>query len=217
MTTKPTSGKKRSGKPGTISQKRKPPLPEITHELIESEIPYWNARNPKDRQKYIERVLERYDAMLEGFVEQADLSVNVFNKFTNRHRHWRFWLIVFAGGLAIINIFVANLDADKWKYFGWLTTSAAVYAALLAILSTLENFYNYLDRSQGYRESRELAVDSYRHFQMLWYKHVVPFSDSSEACVNASELYRMIVEKDAELRRKVKELTQIKASKTGGG
>ena len=75
---------------------------------------------------------------------------------------------------------------------------------MLAILANLENFGNFLERGQSYREARELYVDAGREFERLWQTHVVAFWPRPEACVNARELYRRICVRDSELRRKVK-------------
>ena len=88
--------------------------------------------------------------------------------------------------------------------------SAAIYAAILTLFSNLENFNNFLERSQAFRESREIYLTAYREFERRWHVYVRPFGDGAEACVNATVLYREVVERDESLRSKFKEITETK-------
>ena len=87
---------------------------------------------------------------------------------------------LFYGGLAILNVIVAfrrPQPNDPLKEISWnqgLSLAAAVYAGLLALLTNVESFLNYADKKASSRESRELFLDAYRNFKMLWLVRVFP-------------------------------------------
>lgn len=78
---------------------------------------------------------------------------------------------------------------------------------LLALATNIESFHNYADKKLSARDSRELFLDAYREFDMLRLTYVYPFKTTPQACANLNALYRRLVVKDAELRRKLKQLT----------
>jgi hypothetical protein len=88
-----------------------------------------------------------------------------------------------------------------------------VYAVILALLTNIESFYNYADKKISTRESRELYLDAYREFEMLRLTHVHPYGYSAQGCFNFNELYRRLVTKDVELRRKI---MQLSTTRPGG-
>lgn len=93
-----------------------------------------------------------YKALLNEFLDSANSFVDDHRKFKLKHNYWRVSLILLTGGLAILNI----LAARKWDgatVFGaslsWadsvLPGLAAVYAAVLAIFTNIEIYFNYAD------------------------------------------------------------------------
>jgi hypothetical protein len=120
-------------------------------------------------------------------------------------------LIIITGLVALLNL-VAMQDTAIARILSGVAGGAAV---ILAIFTNLESFFNYSERAQIYRESRELFLDAYREFDMLWNTHVLPYYGMPEACLNAAILYRRITAKDQDLRRKLKQLTTTD-QKAGG-
>jgi hypothetical protein len=162
----------------------------------------------------------RYTALLDEIFVSANLSVEQYQKLSNSNRSWRRRLILGTGIVAIVNLLAAHKIPESFPRLhnlNWLLPIvAAVVAAILAILANLESFYNFSERAQAYRESRDIFLDAGRDFVRLWDSYVNPLGDSPAAYSNAAELYRRLVAKDRELRRKFKELTET-ASKGGKG
>jgi hypothetical protein len=115
--------------------------------------------------------------------------------------------------VALANLFAANRTLLA-KAPNLLPMAAAVIAVILALLASLESFFNYAERAQAYRESRDLFLDAARDYDRLWDTYVRPFGGEPEACLNASELYRRIVISDRDLRGKFKELTKTEKKAT---
>jgi hypothetical protein len=107
----------------------------------------------------------------------------------------------------VANLLAANREIRNFAG-GAVPVLAAVLAVVLTMLASLESFYNAAKKAQGYRESRELFLDVARDFDWRWNALVRPFVDTPQACVNAAELYRQLVAKDAEIRAKYEELTR---------
>jgi hypothetical protein len=157
---------------------------------------------------------ERYKEILNEIFASANLSVAQYQKLSNSNRIWRRRLILGTGLVAIVNLLAAHkIPAGTFPHLsdlmnGVIPIAAAVIAAVLAILANLESFYNFSERAQAYRESRDIFLDAGRDFVRLWDSYVGPLGDSTGAYTNAAELYRRLVAKDRELRRKFKELTE---------
>lgn len=176
----------------------------------------WVGRSDEERQRFLLQIHELFVSILGELFEEGNLCVRIVKSSLASYRRWRIGLICATGGLAIVNLVVAYFSPksggkseDSLVLLG-LPLLAAVYAAGLAIFTNLESFYNHAARGQAYRESRELFLDTYREFEMLWHVRVLPFGDRAEACINASEVYRLLVERDRELRGKLRELTATK-------
>jgi hypothetical protein len=171
------------------------------------------------REEYIKRLYGEYNKRVEEFVETANQCAERHTKFLTSHKRWRWLIIIFTGVMAIINLTAAYVGAQSsvdgqaayvicpgqvWSLF------AAILAAILAMLANLENFSNAVERAQAYREARDMFLDAGREHHILWQLYVTPYYPAAEACVNAAELSRLINNKDAELRDKLKEITQQK-------
>jgi hypothetical protein len=183
--------------------------------LSEPGLDYWSSadRTDDERTTYVQgHIYPAYQIILQEFYESADVCVSEFKRCQDKHRIWRYLIIIVTGVVAILNALTALLSQQPdTKYITGAAIVGAVAAAGLALLANLENFGNYLERAHAYRESRELFLDSAREFERLWETNVVSFWPSSpraEACINAGILYRMICNRDRELRRKVKEMTK---------
>lgn len=172
----------------------------------------WAAAKPDVRAEYVAQIMTSYTSILLGFLDEANRQGGFANAAQRSYQRWRTTLIILAGLLALLNLF-ATQDWEKVR--GGLVFAAAGFAVILAILTNLESFYNYSERAQIYRESRELFLDAYREYDMLWNTHVLPYHGLPESCLNAAILYRRITSKDEELRRKLKKLTMID-QKAGG-
>lgn len=172
----------------------------------------WSAAKPDVRAEYVAQIMTSYTAILVSFLEEANRQAAFANQAQRSYQRWRACLIILAGLLALLNL-VATQD---WIVRDAFVFAAAGFAVVLAILTNLESFYNYSDRAQIYRESRELFLDAYREFDMLWNTHVLPYHGLPESCLNAAVLYRRITTKDEDLRRKLKKLTTAD-QKAGGG
>ena len=175
-----------------------------------------------------EHIQPWHEHILTEFRTSADTCVDRYHHFRKRHEWWRRCVIITTGTVAILNAVAALLVSgnNDFHIFGWTVTAswisitaaalAAIAASVLAVLANLENFGNYIEQAHAHREARELYLDAAREAEYLWQSHVVAFSGRPEACVNARELYRRLCEKDRELRRKVKDLTQPRATDGGG-
>lgn len=168
----------------------------------------WAGRSVEDRQEYLFRIQKLFDWILEELFDEGNRCVGIVKTSMSANQWWRFGLISLTGCLAILNLLAAYYSKPSG-----LPLAAAIYAAGLAILTNLESFFNYPGKAQAYRDSRDLFVDAYRDFEMLWNTRVHPFGDRPEACVNAAEAYRLLVERDREIRGKVRELTTAKKPK----
>jgi hypothetical protein len=177
-------------------------------------IDYWVNLSAEMREAYYKTIDEYFNNLLEDFREVANEAVEINKLFGRRHVAWRVLLIVSTGILAVINV----LAAKNWANFAILGIHlqtalpllAAVYAAILALLTTLEGFFNYPDKKTSTRQSRELYLDAYRQFEMLRLTQVYPFGYTGQACYNFSKIYQQLVRKDEELRRKILQLTELK-------
>jgi hypothetical protein len=175
--------------------------------LIEVATETWVQSDVEQRKQLLIEIDTRYREYLDELYKNANLCVERYGTFSLEHTKWRRRLIIGTGIVAIVNLVAANKRIADLSY-NFVPIAAAVCALALAILANLESFYNWLERAQAYRESRELFLDAAREFDRVWDVYVRPFEDKPEACANAVELYKRIVAKDRELRSKFKELTK---------
>lgn len=153
--------------------------------------------------------------LLEDFRTNANDAVNSYSFYGSLSKNWRVSLICATGGLALLNV-LATSWPDTWTYASKTTFSfvAAIFAVMLALLTNIESFYNFTDKKTSTRESRELYLDAYREFEMLRLTYVYPYGYGPQACLNFNGIYRRLVVKDLELRRKI---MIISTTRTGEG
>jgi len=183
--------------------------------LLETSHEYWNdpSVTEEDRKIYIDGLKLCYQNLLNEFLDSSDACVDQMYNLENINKQWRWAVILGTGLVAIINILAANLVTstkleDAADIF---SVTAAVAAAILAILANLENFIGAQRRAQGFRQARERFLDASREYEQLWNTYVNPFYPRAEACMNSIILIRMLVEKDRELRDRLVELTKSKS------
>ena len=177
--------------------------------IPDASLEYWLGLDEEVRSTACQQLDEYYETLLEEFRTGANVFVSQYNDNSDLGRRWRFWLILSTGGLALVNV-LASSWPDAWDggpVRGAMTFGAAIYAVLLALATNVESFHNYADKKLNARESRELFLDAYREFEMLRLTHVNPFGSTPQGCFNLHALYRRLVAKDVELRRKLKQLT----------
>lgn len=180
--------------------------------LVPAEQDRWNLLSLQIRQQELENLNKRFHEVLNEWYDSANFCVDHHARLSKNHLYWRRTVIVGTAVVAISNLLAAN-KAIREFWYGFAAITAAVLAALLAMLANLESFYNAAEKAQAYRESRELFLDAARDFDRRWDFFVRPFTDNAEACVNASELYRQLIVRDTELRAKLKELTKTERTK----
>jgi hypothetical protein len=173
-------------------------------------IDYWTALDDDSRELCYNQLTLFYDDLLEEFRTSANQSVAQYLGYSRLGQRWRLSLIVLTGLLALLNVLATSwpdtLDGKDVR--AYISFAAAIYAVLLALATNLESYSNYADKKLGARDSRELYLDAYREFEMLRLTHVYPFGYSAQGCFNFHALYRQLVEKDVELRRKLKQLSE---------
>jgi hypothetical protein len=173
-------------------------------------LEYWASLDDESREQCYDQLATYYGGLLEEFRVSANQSVAQYLGFSRLGQRWRLWLIVLTGLLALLNVLATSWpDAlDGKDVRGYISFAAAIYAVLLALGTNLESYSNFADKKLGARDSRELYLDAYREFEMLRLTHVYPFGYSPQGCFNFHLLYRQLVEKDVELRRKLKQLSE---------
>ena len=175
------------------------------------DIDSWRHTTADQRRIYLKQVSANFHYIRKTFLDQSNKYVEVIDRAQLRANKWRKSLIWATGGLAVLNLFAAFFPAPEGSHkLLSLSLWAAVYAALLSILGNLESHNNYREKAENFHSSRELSLDAHRTFEMLWHAYVTPFSDQPEACANARELYRRIVNKDLEVRAALKDLLIMK-------
>jgi hypothetical protein len=177
--------------------------------IPDASLEYWAGQDDATREQVCQQVDEYYETLLDEFRVSANQFVEQYKGDSKNGRRWRFWLIVLTGGLALLNVLASSWPdgPSSVQVRTYMTFAAAVYAVLLALATNIESFHNYADKKQSARESRELFLDAYREFEMLRLTYVYPFGYSPQGCFNLHALYRRLVAKDTELRRKLKQLT----------
>ena len=183
-----------------------------TQHLVEQDEAYWEKVNDEGRENYVVNLEKIYFSILDEFISQSNICVKRYKDMNKRYKRWRILVIILAGILAISNVFIVyntenNLD---FKFLKWLSLPlfAAVLAVFIAVVSNLESFHKYLERALAFKEMREIFLDAYRKYTLLWQTYVVPFGSTSASCINASLLYERIVERDKEIRSTVKDITK---------
>jgi hypothetical protein len=177
--------------------------------IPDASLDYWATLDDGAREQACGLIDEYYETLLEEFRVSANEFVTQYRDNSDLGRRWRFWLIVLTGGLALLNVLASSWPDGPYSedIRRYMTFAAAVYAVLLALGTNIESFHNYADKKLSARESRELFLDAYREFGMLRLAYVYPFGTSPQGCFNLHALYKRLVAKDAELRRKLKQLT----------
>lgn len=190
------------------------PLPEVSLE-------YWASLDEDSRIHCYDQLRDFFDSQLEEFRISANQAVEEYRGFSRLAQDWRLVLVVLTSFLALLNVLASGWPeklGDGPAVRAGLSFAAAIYAVLLALVTNLDSFLNYSEKKQTARESRELFLDAYREFEMLRLTYVYPFGYTPQGCVNFHELYRRLVAKDVELRRKHKQLsaTGARGAETGG-
>ena len=191
--------------------------------LFQTTWEYWNGRQPKRREEFINSVYEFYENLRQDFGKTSVDLKDEYSGLEKQYNKWRLRVIIGTGVVAVLNVLAANFVAIQITTGGWslffavaaVATAlfAAVGAAVLGVLVNLENFLNALQRALQRRKAREPFVDAIDEFSYQWVTRVQPFDDSPEACMNAIELYRRITEKDIQLREDYIEATREEAEK----
>jgi hypothetical protein len=178
-------------------------------DLVEPGTQYWSDRSPEERVEHTSQLETFFKDLVEDFLKQSDVCVDRYIELNKAYKLWRVSFIILTGFLAILNVFIASLPSRSvtTATITNLSIIAAVYAAIIAVVSNIENFLKYRERSQAFRQAREDFLDAHRQYTMLWLSYVHPFGDTPTACINASRLYRRVVIRDQELRALVKQLT----------
>jgi hypothetical protein len=178
--------------------------------LLELESEIWSTIESEQRVQLLGEMSSRYYLYLDELHTAANLCVERYQTYSRAHTTWRRTLIIGTGLIAIINLLAANNKIASWAIsdINLVPVAAAVAAIVLTILANLESYYNWANRAQAYRESRELFLDAAREFERAWNVYVRPFGESPEAWANGVELYKRIVAKDRQLRSTFKELTK---------
>jgi hypothetical protein len=185
--------------------------------LIEQTEGSWAEQKPDVRTAYLTELKKDYFDVAGEFEKGSGDYGKAFLLFQRRYVLWRRALIVVTGTVAILNTIGAFLAAKQvptdTSTSAWTQNFAvmvAVVAGMAAILSNLESFGKYLERSHGYREAREIFLDAFGEARALWAAYVMPFGEQPAACLNASRLVDWIQQRDREVRDQVKQLTAIK-------
>jgi hypothetical protein len=201
--------------------------------LVDASRDYWSKQctNPDERKDYIDSIQAIYQNILSEFIDTANACVDQTNNFEGVNRKWRWIVILGTGIVAIINILAANFvsrtdqlsspdvtnritQTPNMDIAIIFAVSAAVAAAVLTVLANLENFTGAQRRALGFRQARERFLDASRDYEQLWVTYVNSFYPRAEACFNSMILYRMLVEKDKELRDRLIEITKPKGQET---
>jgi len=186
----------------------------INEKLVEADRAYWSRRSVPERQQYLSCIEKNFKQLSIEFINNANAHITLFKSNNRSQTRWRFWLIVLTGGLAAVNIIVASPLSDV-ALGKALPVFAAVYASLLAMLQSLESFYQHGQKATVNREARELYLDAARDLRCKWESYVLPFGKSATACLNAKVLYEELIVRDRELRLQVKDITENSQSQPG--
>jgi hypothetical protein len=180
-------------------------------QLIEITIETWSQGKEENRQSHLQEIDQLYHDQLQELYELANLCVDKYEQLSSSHSRWRRTVIMGTGVVALFNVVAAYKWNQDWQPV--FAVGAALAAIMLSVLANLESSSNCLEQAQVYRESRELFLDVAREYDRLWNSYVIPLSDRAEACINADELYRRLINKDRELRGKLKDLTKTESKK----
>ena len=203
-----------SSSSGSTGLDTKPALDSEAATLKMPNVDSWTHTTVEQRRKYLEQISANFHNIRQTFLDYSNEYVEVIDRARSLSNLWRKSLIGATGGLAVLNLFAAFFPdlGDPHKLLS-LSLWAAVYAAVLTVMGNLESHNNYREKAEKFLFSRELSLDGHRTFEMLWHTYVTPFSDRPEACANARELYRRIVDKDLEIRAAIKDLSTMKPDK----
>jgi hypothetical protein len=182
--------------------------------LIEQGIDEWSVCTDDIREQYLNEIEGAYKVILGEFHEHSNICVDKFEKLGKSYKKWRVSLILLTGILAVFNVVIAYSTSPGEKsalikvFANYLPIFAAVYAAGLAVFTNIESFFKYQEKAQAFRDARDIFLDNFREYRMLWFINVHAFGTDAAACVNATQLYNRIVAKDKEVRSYARDLTQ---------
>ena len=127
-------------------------------QLLETSHEYWSdpSTTQNDRKAYIDVLKASYQSLLDEFLATADACVDRTNSLEKVNKKWRWAIILGTGVVAIVNILAANVvtlqrgDGETSHIAASIISiTAAVVAAILAVLTNLENFAGAQRRAQG--------------------------------------------------------------------
>ena len=150
-----------------------------------------------------------FHVIVDEFFTQADISAGKYKDYNQSHSLWSKLMTWLTGTLAMLNVIVAYTTSTPDTVLPYLALFAAIYASFIAIMSGLESLHKYNELAQGFREVREIFLNSAREYEMLWHIHVRPYGDTPKACVNAAKAYNKIVINDQKIRAQAKDVTKI--------
>jgi hypothetical protein len=209
----------RSRRSTTSPSQRKPRSVE-GHDQIGYDLPRptaedWKNQEPKIIARYYAQIYLDFFGIVDDYLNQANLAASLYRSSSLSYRRWRFWTIIATGMLAAINVCAALelLNITLWggiKLSVLLNAVAALYAASLTVAGNVESFFNRGEQAAGFRETRDLLLSRYREYCADWVYYVEAYGKTPTACMNAGRLYRQLVDSDQELRRKLKQLTEVR-------
>jgi hypothetical protein len=175
----------------------------------------WAELTIEQRQVFLVTTEEQYSKLLNEMIDTSNICVERFGRFMRNHGAWRWTVIIGTGMIAVLNILASGMTGSS-KSTGLWGIGASAFGVVITILATLEGFTNSAQRAQAFRESREMFLDTSRVYAAAWHNFVIPLSDTPEACENAAELHRRLIQADCELRSRFKDLTMTRQEHGGG-
>jgi hypothetical protein len=190
--------------------------------LVDLSEAEWLDTPSEQQMELLNDIKSKYFRYVEELYVTANLCVDKFEDCSGNYLFWRRMVILGTGVVAIVNLLATHNRKRETPDGTWITYAemllpsiAAICALVLSIFANLESFYNWSDKAQVYRESRELFLDAGREFERAWDVYVRPHFDNYEAWKNSVELYRRVTVKDRELRGAFRELTKSDRPRRG--
>lgn len=211
---KPSSGNSHLARGGAADPAARDALADSqpSGNFFSADLPFWQQKSHDERKAYVDDLSKRYNFLLEDFLEAKESCESLTQKFSVHSQRWRLGLILGAGFLALFNIVVSKTDVfvsgDPQLLTRILSFIAALLAASLGVAHSLESHFNYSQHLKVNQESREYFFDAYRDFELRWVTRVLPFGYSPQSCVNAADLYRLIIQEEKRLRFKLLQRSQ---------
>jgi hypothetical protein len=202
----------------TSGPAEKVPTFDLHHPTVED----WQSQTSATLEQYYAQAESDFFRIVDDYLVQANLAAERYKQFSRSHARWRLWTIIATGALAAINVCAAfdilniPLNADESITLPKvLNAVAALYAGCLTVFGNVENFFNKGEKAAGFRESRDLLLNLYREYCFDWFYYVEAYGKTPRACVNAGRLYQQLVDRDQELRQKLKQLTEVQGRSAG--